>query len=145
MFVDFLPEQLLTGRKVVIAHGVQRHGDNVFHAFEDQFQKLSENDFVSFWCIYFTSLITNSLSREISTNHTCRVHGLRLRNFETPALKREYQKSGRRNLCWTSLPGHLAFFDHGHQDSVINYRVMAETLKWICSVGPLRRLALAAI
>lgn len=57
MFVDFLPEQLLTGRKVVIAHGVQRHGDNVFHAFEDQFQKLSENDFVSFWCIYFTSLI----------------------------------------------------------------------------------------
>ena len=57
MFVDFLPEELLTARKVVIAHGVQRHGDKVFHVFEDQFKKLNENDFVSFWSIYFTSLI----------------------------------------------------------------------------------------
>lgn len=56
IFVDFLPEQLLRFRKVVIAHGVQRHGDSVFHAFKDQFQELSEDDFVSFWCIYLTSL-----------------------------------------------------------------------------------------
>jgi hypothetical protein len=40
----------------VIAHGVQRHEDNVFHAFKDQFENLSEDDFVSFWCIYLTSL-----------------------------------------------------------------------------------------
>ncbi|MBC8029431.1 MAG: hypothetical protein H7Z16_04915 [Pyrinomonadaceae bacterium] len=28
IFVDFLPERLLAQRKVVIAHGVQKHGDN---------------------------------------------------------------------------------------------------------------------
>jgi hypothetical protein len=56
IFVDFLPEHLLRARKVVIAHGVQKHGDNVFHAFKDQFEHLTEDDFVSFWCIYLTSL-----------------------------------------------------------------------------------------
>lgn len=56
IFVDFLPDQLLQQRKVVIAHGVQKHGDNVFQAFNEQFEKLSEDDFVSFWCIYLTSL-----------------------------------------------------------------------------------------
>jgi hypothetical protein len=56
IFVDFLPNHLLRYRKVVIAHGVQKHGDNVFHAFKDQFQGLSEDDFVSFWCIYLISL-----------------------------------------------------------------------------------------
>ena len=56
VFVDFLPDHLLHQRKVVIAHGVQKYGDNVFHAFKDQFEVLSEDDFVSFWCIYLTSL-----------------------------------------------------------------------------------------
>jgi len=32
IFVDFLPNQLLENRKVVIAHGVQKQGDNVFQA-----------------------------------------------------------------------------------------------------------------
>ena len=56
IFTDFLPEHLLRSRKVVVAHGVQKHGDDVFHAFKDQFDQLSEDDFVSFWCIYLTSL-----------------------------------------------------------------------------------------
>ena len=56
IFVDFLPQQLLKNKKVVIAHGVQKHGDSVFMAFHDEFTKLSEDDFVSFWCIYLTSL-----------------------------------------------------------------------------------------
>jgi len=56
IFVDFLPQLLLKDRKVVIAHGVQHHGDNVFHAFKEQFQELSEDEFVSFWCIYLISL-----------------------------------------------------------------------------------------
>lgn len=56
MFVDFLPAHLLKSRKVVIAHGVEKHGDNVFHAFKDQFEHLTEDDFVDFWCIYLTSL-----------------------------------------------------------------------------------------
>lgn len=37
IFADFLPRYLLKERKVVIAHGVQKHGDIVFHAFKDQF------------------------------------------------------------------------------------------------------------
>jgi hypothetical protein len=56
IFVDFLPDLLLRQRKVVIAHGIQAPGDPVFHAFIDQFSKLSEDEFVSFWCIYLVSL-----------------------------------------------------------------------------------------
>ena len=54
--VDFLPEMLLRSRKVVVAHGIQAPGDPVFHAFTDRFAALSENEFVSFWCIYLISL-----------------------------------------------------------------------------------------
>ncbi|MBC2735304.1 MAG: hypothetical protein HF981_13175 [Desulfobacteraceae bacterium] len=56
IFVDFLPDTLLENRKVVIAHGVQKEGDSVFHAYKDKFEKLTEDDFVNFWCIYLTSL-----------------------------------------------------------------------------------------
>jgi len=56
IFVDFLPDMLLRDRKVVIAHGIQSRGDCVFHAFRDQFEKLDEQEFVSFWCIYLVSL-----------------------------------------------------------------------------------------
>lgn len=43
-------------RRVVIAHGVTSHGDPVFLTFKEEFEKLSEEDFVDFWCIYFVSL-----------------------------------------------------------------------------------------
>jgi hypothetical protein len=56
IFVDFLPKFLLRHRKVVVAHGIQAPGDPVFHAFTDRFSKLSEDEFVSFWCIYLVSL-----------------------------------------------------------------------------------------
>lgn len=56
IFVDFLPDFLLGQRKVVIAHGVQAPGDPVFQVFRDQFSKLSEDEFVSFWCVYLVSL-----------------------------------------------------------------------------------------
>jgi len=56
IFVDFLPQTLLEQRKVVIAHGVHKQGDNVFHVFKAQFDQLSEDEFVSFWCIYLISL-----------------------------------------------------------------------------------------
>jgi hypothetical protein len=56
IFVDFLPDFLLENRKVVVAHGVQAPGDPVFHAFNEQFSELSEEEFVSFWCIYLVSL-----------------------------------------------------------------------------------------
>lgn len=56
IFVDFLPDFLLKSRKVVVAHGIQAPGDPVFHAFLDRFSALSEEEFVSFWCIYLVSL-----------------------------------------------------------------------------------------
>ena len=56
IFVDFLPEKFLQQNKVVVAHGIQAPGDPVFHAFSDRFLKLSEEEFVSFWCIYLVSL-----------------------------------------------------------------------------------------
>ena len=40
IFVEFLPKHLLDSRKVVIAHGVQQHGDQVFHAFKNEFEQL---------------------------------------------------------------------------------------------------------
>ncbi len=56
IFVDFLAPALLANRKVVVAHGVQSHGDSVFMAFHEQFEELSEDEFVDFWCIYLVSL-----------------------------------------------------------------------------------------
>lgn len=56
IFVDFLASSLLSLRKVVVAHGVQSHGDNVFLVFNERFETLSEGDFVDFWCIYLVSL-----------------------------------------------------------------------------------------
>lgn len=56
IFVDFLPDYLLENRKVVVAHGVQAHGDSVFHAFKERFKGLDESDFIDFWCVYLISL-----------------------------------------------------------------------------------------
>jgi hypothetical protein len=56
IFTDFLPQVLLLHKKVVVAHGVQKQGDLIFQAYKDEFEKLSEDDFVDFWCIYLVSL-----------------------------------------------------------------------------------------
>lgn len=63
IMVDFLPDALLDLNKVVIAHGVQKYGDNVFHAYRDEFEKLSEDDFTSFWCIYLCVLSSRALHK----------------------------------------------------------------------------------
>lgn len=106
IFVDFLPEHLLKQRKVVIAHGVQRHGDDLFHAYKDEFEKMDENEFIDFWCVYLISLakehfIKNPLyadfiqncSNEINTFYnSCR--SARIPDFEK-------QKSLHDVLGWT--------------------------------------------
>lgn len=56
IFVDFLPTILLESRRVIVAHGVQQREDSVFLAYKDQFDQLSEADFVDFWCVYLVSL-----------------------------------------------------------------------------------------
>ncbi|MDP3948703.1 MAG: hypothetical protein Q8Q17_02000, partial [bacterium] len=57
IFVEFLPNHLLKQNKAVVAHGVDRVGDTVFHIFKKEFEELDENDFVNFWCIYIVSLV----------------------------------------------------------------------------------------
>ena len=56
IFVDFLPDTMLHGRRVVLAHGVQQRQDTVFLAYRERFDQVSESEFVDFWCIYFISL-----------------------------------------------------------------------------------------
>lgn len=64
IFVDFLPEHLLKQRKVVVAHGVKVAGEQLFQVFNDRFSKLSEDDFVDFWCIYLVSLADEHFVRQ---------------------------------------------------------------------------------
>src|SRR5688500_5866019 len=46
IIVEFLRDYLAEQKRIVIAHGVTRQGDDVFHAFRDRFGRLSEEDFV---------------------------------------------------------------------------------------------------
>jgi hypothetical protein len=62
--VEFLRDVLYRQKKVVLAHGVQPHGDSIFQVFNNQFGRLSEDDFVNFWCIYFVSLAHEHFIRE---------------------------------------------------------------------------------
>lgn len=56
IFVEFLPDELLDQRRVVVAHGVKHQGDKVFQTYNKYFGALSEQDFVTFWCVYLISL-----------------------------------------------------------------------------------------
>jgi len=87
IFVDFLPGFLLSQRKVVVAHGVQAPGDPVFHIFTDRFAKLSEDEFVNFWCIYLVSLA-----------HEQFIKGQRYRGYLTGAASeiREFREACAR-------------------------------------------------
>jgi hypothetical protein len=100
IFVDFLPDYLLGERKVVIAHGVRAEGDDVFHAFKDQFEKLKEQDFINFWCIYLVSLLLmSSLSRKTNTRNTSEMLQKKLTPFGGLANWQKYQRSRRGNHC----------------------------------------------
>jgi hypothetical protein len=78
IFVDFLPALMLQQRRVVIAHGVQQRQDTVFRAYKEQFDALSESDFIDFWCIYIVSLaneqfIKNPMYHEFLDSHTAEI------------------------------------------------------------------------
>lgn len=64
IFVDFLSGLMLTNHRVVLAHGVQQRQDTVFLAYKQQFDALSESEFVDFWCIYFISLAYEQFIKE---------------------------------------------------------------------------------
>jgi hypothetical protein len=64
IFVDFLPQLMLSDKKIIIAHGVQQRQDTVFLAYKKEFDQLSEADFVDFWCIYVVSLAYEQFIRD---------------------------------------------------------------------------------
>jgi hypothetical protein len=106
MFVEFLPQFLLSQRKVVVAHGVQAPGDPVFHAFSDKFETLDEDDFSSFWCIYLISLaheqfIKNEFYERHLHNATSEIQTFRRAcvNAGIPEIKAK--KSLRDILGWS--------------------------------------------
>ncbi len=106
IFVDFLPTHLLQSRKVVIAHGVQKHGDNVFHAFKNQFEKLTEDEFVGFWCIYLTSLaheqfIKGELYRGFLKDASAEIEGFRQACAKAHIPEVKAKKSLKDILAWT--------------------------------------------
>lgn len=106
IFVDFLPDFLLSNRKVVVAHGVQAPGDPVFHAFTDRFSKLSEEEFVSFWCVYLVSLaheqfIKGKRYRELLAGANNEVQRFRLACANAKIPEIEAKKSLRDILEWS--------------------------------------------
>jgi hypothetical protein len=106
IFVDFLAQLLLKSRKVVIAHGVQKHGDNVFHAFKEQFDQLTEDDFVSFWCIYLTSLAHEQFIKGAAYRKLLKNAGAEIDDFRRACAKAhipeiQAKKSLRDVLAWT--------------------------------------------
>jgi hypothetical protein len=64
IFVDFLPQLMLSDKKIIIAHGVQQRQDTVFLAYKKEFDQLTEADFVDFWCIYVISLAYEQFIRD---------------------------------------------------------------------------------
>ena len=106
MVVDFLPDFLLKQRKVVVAHGVQHPGDPIFQAFNKEFSKLSEQEFVSFWCIYLVSLaheqfIKGERYTEYLSNASKEIDSFRIacQNANIPEIKAK--KSLHNILEWT--------------------------------------------
>lgn len=106
IFVDFLPDILLRDRKVVVAHGIQAPGDPVFHTFTDRFSKLSEEEFVSFWCIYLVSLaheqfIKGARYREFLQDASVQIDKFRLACANAKIPEIQAKKSLRDILEWS--------------------------------------------
>jgi hypothetical protein len=106
IFVDFLPDVLLNQRKVVVAHGIEAPGDPVFHAFIDRFSNLSEEEFVSFWCIYLVSLaheqfIKGPRYREFLENATSQIQAFRRVCADARIPEIEAKKSLKDVLEWS--------------------------------------------
>ncbi|MCK4392219.1 hypothetical protein KAX17_04885 [Candidatus Bipolaricaulota bacterium] len=105
IFVDFLAESLLESRKVVIAHGVQRSGDQVFRVFNDRFKQMNEQDFINFWCIYFISLahehfVKNEAYQEYLKDCNEEVRAFRQACYAAGIPEFEHPKNLRAVLEW---------------------------------------------
>jgi hypothetical protein len=78
----------------------------VFHAFTDQFQKLSEDDFVSLWCIYLVSLaheqfIKSDRYRDLLEPATAEINAFRRACADAKIPEIQARKSLRDVLEWS--------------------------------------------
>ena len=105
ILVDFLAPTLLQHGKVVVAHGVQRHGDNVFLAFKDDFDALYEAEFVDFWSIYLDALAREQFVKNPSTSPISGTVETRSRALGRRATPREFRRSKRLSDCAMSSLG----------------------------------------
>jgi len=106
IFVHFLPRALLEQRRVVVAHGVDDPGDPIFNAFRDEFERLDENAFVAFWCIYLISLaqeqfIKGPIYAEYLADATGEVEAFRSACASAKIPEIKAKKSLRDILAWT--------------------------------------------
>jgi hypothetical protein len=106
MFVDFLPQMMLTNKKIIIAHGVQQRQDTVFLAYKTQFDKLSESDFVDFWCIYVVSLayeqfVRNDRFKKLLANCNAEIDAFRKAYRDAGIPDFDHPKTLHQILAWT--------------------------------------------
>ncbi len=105
IMVEFLPDFLLKQQRAVIAHGVNRHGDSVFQVFNNEFNQLSEDDFVDFWCIYIVSLVQDQFFKNERYATSVKGHSHYINSFQETCRAAgipeiEAKKSLREVLAW---------------------------------------------
>jgi hypothetical protein len=61
LFVQYLHPQMLDKKRVLLAHGIETQGNQVFQDFSKQFEKLTASEFQDFWYVYFTTLVNEVL------------------------------------------------------------------------------------
>ena len=138
IFVDFLPDVLLSQRKVVVAHGIQAQGDHVFHAFSEQFSKLSEEEFISFWCIYLVSLANEHFIKGERYQSQLKDATSEIRQFQQACASARIPDIQAKRSLKDILEGRSTFLDHGVQNSNINFPATLASFKLTCSEKHLR-------
>ena len=87
IFVSFLPDILLKQRKVIVAHGVDNPGDPVFQVFKNQFEVLSESEFIDFWCIYMVSLAHEQFLKNPKYTEYLKECGTEIEQFKSLSVR----------------------------------------------------------
>jgi hypothetical protein len=105
IIVNFLRSVMLEKRRVVVAHGVDHEGDQVFQAFISRFGQLSENDFVNFWCVYFVSLAHEQFVKSPAFSKVLKPASKEVRAFKAACVAARIpsfddQKTFREVLDW---------------------------------------------
>jgi hypothetical protein len=106
IFVDFLAPTMLSSKKVIIAHGVQQRQDTVFLAYKSEFDRLTEDDFVDFWCIYIASLaseqfVRNQQYKTILSNCVTEITAFRTAYGQAGIPDFERRQTLHEILAWT--------------------------------------------